>query len=159
MAALVNSLTHHLHLRSDQGTNSKTIKSIFDTYQKTREGRVRRIAGTAHFMTRLGTWDNCVMRFLGLHVLPWLNDVTLIRSLVKDAVKVDFLPVPGRSKGFSGQTSEEDQASQKNPKQSLKWKVVLYLSMGTIICAILLASERREVLHEKGNVGFAFPTT
>lgn len=159
VAALANSLTHHLHLCSDKGANSETIQSIFETYQKTREARVRKIAGTVHFMTRLGTWDNCMMRFVGRYVLPWLNDVTLVSGLVKEAVKVDFLPIPSRSKGFSDQTSEEEQAMQKDAKQMLKWKVVLYALMGMIACTMLLASKDWERLHERGTVGFAFPTT
>lgn len=159
VAALVNSLTQHLHLYSGEGANNETIQSIFETYQKTREARVRNIAGTANFMTRLGTWDNFMMKFVGQHVLPWLNDTTLISGLVKDAVKVDFLPVPRRSKGFSDQTGEVDLTIQKNSQRLLKWKVVLYSAMGLIACAILLALRDWRKLHNIGTVGFVFSTT
>lgn len=144
VAALANSLEHHLHLRSDQGVDSETIQSIFQTYQKTREARVRKIAGTVYFLTRLATWDDHVKKFLGRYVLPWFNDVTLVSKLVKEAVKVDFLPIPSRAKGFSDQIDKEEQVMRKNPEQLPRWKVVMYAIVGTIACTILLTSKRLE---------------
>ena len=159
VAALANSLTHHLRLCFDKDDDGKKIQSIFETYQKTREARVRKIAGTVHFMTRMVTWDNCMMRFVARYVLPWLNDVTLVSGLVKEAVRVDFLPIPSRSKGFHDQTSEGKKAMQKSFKHMLKWKVVLYTTVGMIVCAILLALKGGERLLRTVKSGFAFPTT
>lgn len=107
VAALANSLNRHLRLCSDTSANSKTIQSIFETYQRTREARVRKFAGSVHLMTRLVTWDGYTKKFVARYVLPWLNEVTFVGKLIKDAVKVDFLPIPSRSKGFFDQTSDE----------------------------------------------------
>ncbi|KAF6218597.1 hypothetical protein HO133_005948 [Letharia lupina] len=107
VAALANSLDRHLRLCSDTSANSKTIQSIFETYQRTREARVRKFAGSVHLMTRLVTWDGYTKKFVARYVLPWLNEVTFVGKLIKDAVKVDFLPIPSRSKGFFDQTSDE----------------------------------------------------
>ena len=138
VAALANCLNHHLRLCSDTSANNNDIQSIFGTYQRTREARVRKIASTVHLMTRLGTWDGCAMKFVARYVLPWMSEVKLVNGLVKDAVKVDYLPLPKRSKGFFDQTSEKEQAKQKSTKQAPSWTLIIYAFLGVIACTMLL---------------------
>lgn len=139
VAALANCLNHHLRLCSDTSANNDSIQSIFKTYQRTREARVRKIASSVHLMTRLGTWDGYTMKFIARYILPWLNEVKLVNGLVKDAVKVDFLPLPKRSKGFFDQTGETEQAMQKSTKPAPSWTLILYAFLGLIACTMLLA--------------------
>lgn len=161
VAALANSLTHHLRLCFDNDDDGKTIQSVFETYQKTRETRVRKIAGTVHFMTRMVTWDNYMMRFVARYVLPWLNDVTLVSGLVKEAVRVDFLPLPSRSKGFHDQTSEGEKRDAEKFQAHAKVEsgTVYYCgndSMRNVATLVLNGGER---LPRTVTSGFAFPTT
>ena len=159
VAALANSLERHLHQRSGQGVNNETIQAIFQTYQKTREARVRKIAGTVYSMTRLATWDDHIKKFVGRYVLPWLNDVTLVSRLVKEAVRVDFLPIPSRAKGFSDQIDKEEQAMRKNAEKLPRWRVVMYAIMGTIACTMLLTSKRLGKNARDRQSGLTFQST
>lgn len=146
VAALANSLECHLKTCSDRSANSETIHSIFERYQKTREARVRKFAGAVHFMTRLGTWDDYLKKLVGRYVLPWLNDITIVSKLVKDAVRVDFLPIPSRSKGFSDQTSKIGQATPKKLGRISRRKALIYTVTGTLFCIMVLTSKIWEKL-------------
>ena len=153
VAALANSLECQLKICPNKSINSKAIHSIFERYQKTREARVRRFAGAVHFMTRLGTWDDYLKKFVGRYVLPWLNDITIVSGLVKDAVRVDFLPIPSRSKGFSDQTSKTGQAMPKKMGQTLRQKAMIYIVAGTLFCIMVLTSQTWKKLHKIRTIG------
>ena len=79
--------------------------------------------------------------------------------MLQEAVRVDYLSIPSRSKGFSDQTSEEEQAMQKDPGQMLRWKVLLYTITAMIACMMLLTSKEGKGLHEIRRVGSTFQTT
>ena len=141
VAAFANSLVCHLRICSGNTLSRKVVQSIFATYQDSRETRVRKIARSVEAMTRLNTWDSLTKKLMALYLLPWLSDVGLVKELVKDAVRVQFIPVPARSKGFVDQLSQRDIAAKKR-EQRLRRRFAKYASIGSAICAIVLLAKR-----------------
>ena len=94
------------------------IQVVFEQYQKRREQRVQNMYNSAYFMTRLVTWDTHTNELLARYVMPWKSDIKAVGALIKGAVKIDYLRVPCRSKGFADVTNlmQESVSNVQSPR-------------------------------------------
>lgn len=99
-AVLANHLDQYLKSK-DGNLTSEDVHSIFKEYQDYRKPRVQMIYNSVHSMTRLGTLDTYMKTFLARCVVPWKDDAAAVSALIKNAPKVEFIPVPKGSKGFA----------------------------------------------------------
>lgn len=138
-ATLANLLEEHVRLNPGSPTPDNTIQSIFERYQKLREPRVQKLYSSAHLMTRLGSWDTYTLKFIALFVLPRIDDAAAVSSLIRGAVKADFIPTPHRSKGFADDPNHTDPMEGQMQWQTERRMMKIYATLGGIACTILLA--------------------
>lgn len=126
VAAFANNLIQHLDVAPGSKPSAATIESLFNHYQGMRESRVRMMYRSTHFMTRVGTWDTISKKFFARWLLPWRDDVAALSVLLAGAVKVDFIPIPSRSKGFH-QTLPQNKKSDSTLTQQMPWDAMLMI--------------------------------
>lgn len=126
-------------LHSDTCTADAAIQSIFGQYQKLREPRVRKLYNSAHLMTRLGSWDTYFTKFIALFMLPRIDDAAAVSSLIRGAVKADFIPTPHRSKGFAD-NPKHFVAMGNQLQRRVGWQAMrTYAIVGGVACTTFVA--------------------
>ena len=124
MATFANTLFQRLDLTPGSKPSRATIKSLFDHYQGVREARVHKLYASTHLAIRLATWDTLFHRILAQWLLPWRDDVAAVSALIVSAAKVDFIPIPARSKGFLPVLTQ-DEISGYFKRQRTPWDAII----------------------------------
>lgn len=135
----MNVLEEYLRLQAGTPTTDTAITSIFEQYQKLREPRVQKLYNSVRMMTRLGTWDTYVMKFIARIILPWIDDAAAVSSLIRGASKVNFVPVPHRSKGFTDDCTHRGPTEKRIHSRTKQQAMGMYAILGSIAYSILLA--------------------
>ncbi|KAL8997508.1 MAG: hypothetical protein Q9188_006311 [Gyalolechia gomerana] len=100
----ISVLTNELHRLVQMSQNSKpkkqAITETFQRYQTRRLPRVRKAHFASWFITRLQAFDGIIMRCMAQWIVPLLVGDKMIAQglgyLVKDAPKLDFIPLESR---------------------------------------------------------------
>ncbi|PHH90143.1 hypothetical protein CDD83_4425 [Cordyceps sp. RAO-2017] len=91
------------------------LEAAFRAYQARHESRAREVCATAHWVTRLQTWDTPWLKFWSLYVMPLSDRKALARiigALVRRAPLLDFVPLDrgpeGKVRWEHGETRSDD---------------------------------------------------
>lgn len=93
-------LVRYLDGHPSKNPSSSDVQLLFRSYQDSGEKCVRMAYSVAYSSTRLGSWDTLWKKLLAQHHLPWEDDVAAVSTLIEEAVKASFLPLPSRVRGF-----------------------------------------------------------
>jgi len=102
-AALANSLNILNQSCGRRHPSIDQIRSALTGYQRKRRPRSKEICDTANLTTRLEAISNYLFNMIVLYVVPYGGDfpVDVFCQLVLGATKLDFLPLPEKSRGVS----------------------------------------------------------
>lgn len=79
------------------------------------------------------------MKFIALFVLPRIDDAAAVSSLIRGAVKANFIPTPHRSKGFADGPDHNEPMEVQTQWRTRRQAMKIYAIMGGVVCTIFLA--------------------
>ncbi|KAL8932366.1 MAG: hypothetical protein Q9216_006868, partial [Gyalolechia sp. 2 TL-2023] len=141
VTVLTNELHRLIQMTPNGRPNKQAITATFQRYQTQRLPRVRMAHFASWFITRLQAFDGIIMRCMAQWIVPlFVGDKMIAHALgylVKDAPKLDFIPLESR-KGTMGWNDEklDSTSMQSRLKDSVTtMKAVIIKETGTAALA------------------------
>ena len=97
---------------------------MFQEYQDAQKARIKKISPTCYYATRMQAWDNVALRLVSQYMAPLLGDEPVANytaTMVKGAVKLDYLPVPDLPDHHTPATWQFDDEKKGSFRISVPW--------------------------------------
>lgn len=145
IALLTNLVRRAVKAHPNVRPSRAELREVFQQYQDRRVGRMKKIMEFSGLITRVQAWDGFLMKFAAKVILPYQNKTQLgkdIGDIIKDAEKLDFVPLKSRGgripwKNEDGGITKQGTASPAQEGRSwgstVIWGLIMLSSLSLVV--------------------------